>query len=143
MTIRPVQLSDAAAVAKLSGELGYPVSCDAMESRIRFVQACSDRAALVACVEDEVVGWIDVAIAHHLQSGPYVEIGGLVVSSSVRSRGIGAELVAAAEKWALDRGVPEVLVRSQIAREAAHRFYERLGYSRAKTSAVFRKTLVS
>jgi hypothetical protein len=34
-----------------------------------------------------------------------------------------------------------MVVRSQVAREAAHRFYLRHGYERTKTSAVFSKVL--
>jgi hypothetical protein len=34
-----------------------------------------------------------------------------------------------------------MVVRSQMAREAAHRFYVREGYRQTKTSAVFSKSL--
>jgi len=40
-----------------------------------------------------------------------------------------------------EHGLRRALVRSQIAREAAHRFYLREGYARIKTSAVFEKDL--
>jgi GNAT superfamily N-acetyltransferase len=52
-------------------------------------------------------------------------------------------LVTRAEQWALSRGVKEMLVRSRISREDAHRFYLREGYERTKTSAVFGKHLAS
>jgi GNAT superfamily N-acetyltransferase len=55
----------------------------------------------------------------------------------MRGKGIGARLVRAAEEWARSKGIATVLVRSQIAREDAHRFYLREGYERTKTSAVF------
>jgi hypothetical protein len=38
-------------------------------------------------------------------------------------------------------GLRRALVRSQVSREPAHRFYLRAGYARVKTSAVFEKTL--
>jgi GNAT superfamily N-acetyltransferase len=96
---------------------------------------------IVACEGGIVVGWIDVGSVAHLQSGEYAEIGGLVVSETCRSQGIGAQLIGAAERWARGRGAGRVLVRSQIAREAAHRFYLRQGYEQTKTSAVFVKAL--
>ena len=40
-------------------------------------------------------------------------------------------------------GCIRMTVRSRIARERAHRFYEREGYVLEKTSHVFRKPLVS
>jgi len=138
---REITLSDASAAAELSGELGYPVSPEVMQQRIASLSA--DHVVYVACLDGEVVGWIDVSLTHHLQSDPRAEIGGLVVSSKVRSRGIGRVLVSRAEQWAVERGLKSVVVRSQIAREAAHNFYLREGYARTKTSAVFTKQLES
>ncbi len=92
-------------------------------------------------MDDIVVGWIDVGIVHHLQSEPYGEIGGFVVTQNHRGSGIGKDLLAHAEVWIRERGVRRALVRSQLMREAAHRFYKREGYSQVKTSAVFEKQL--
>jgi GNAT superfamily N-acetyltransferase len=88
-----------------------------------------------------LVGWIDVGIVHHLQSGPFGEIGGLIVSEKYHGCGIGAALVETAEKWIASHNVHKVLVRSQIAREGAHAFYIRQNFSRTKTSAVFTKSI--
>ena len=63
------------------------------------------------------------------------------MAADVRSTGVGALLVHRAEQWARERGFDAILVRSQIMREAAHRFYLREGYERTKTSAVFTKKL--
>ncbi|MBV8550829.1 MAG: GNAT family N-acetyltransferase [Acidobacteriaceae bacterium] len=141
LVIREVSIDDAGAAAQLSGELGYPASTEVMEQRIRDLANRPDHTVYVACLEDMIVGWIDVGLAYHFQAEPYAEIGGLVVSSNARSNGIGRRLVAQAERWARERGVSRVVVRSRINREGAHRFYEREGYSRVKTSAVFSKIL--
>jgi GNAT superfamily N-acetyltransferase len=140
VVIREITLEDAEAVARLSGELGYPVSAQQMAGRIRAQLKLPDHATyLAAQAGGEVVGWIDIGITHHLQADPYAEIGGFVVSGEVRSLGIGKKLLARAEGWAGERGVRRVLVRSQIARERAHQFYLREGYQRTKTSAIFTK----
>jgi GNAT superfamily N-acetyltransferase len=140
--VRPVICEDAEAVAELSGELGYPVSSKCMRQRIAELNARTDHAVFVACSsEGTVVGWIDVSIALHLQAEPRAEIGGLIVSNHVRSRGIGRVLMTEAERWAADRGVDKILVRSRTAREDAHRFYEREGYKRIKTSVIFEKEI--
>jgi GNAT superfamily N-acetyltransferase len=139
--IRQIDIQDAAAAAQLSGELGYPVSTAVMEQRIRILAALQDRIVYVACHDGDVVGWIDVGVVHHLQADAYGEIGGLVVSGAHRSGGIGAQLVLRAEQWVREREMVRIVVRSQIAREAAHRFYLRQGYERTKTSAVFSKSL--
>ena len=139
--VREIRLEDAGDVAELSGELGYPVSPPDMAHRIHAQLQLRDHVTYLACLGDRVVGWIDVGITHHLQADPYAEIGGFVVSSEVRSSGIGKQLLARAEQWAAERGLRRVLVRSQIARDRAHRFYLREGYKQTKTSAVFTKDL--
>ena len=139
--IREVTPADADAVARLSAELGYPI--DAMNMRARLEQRAdrADHGVYVASRQQTALGWIHVSAVHHLQSEPRAEIGGLIVTADARSGGIGRMLVAREELWATEHGVASVLVRSQIMREAAHRFYQREGYARTKTSAVFSKTL--
>ena len=140
LTLRAIDAGDAGEAARLAAQLGYPVEPVVMADRIRAIDI--DRhAVIVACLDRQVVGWIDVGLVQHLQSGPYAEIGGLVVSEVFRNQRVGTRLLRAAEGWARDRGVKDVVVRSQIAREAAHRFYVREGYARTKTSAVFTRTL--
>ena len=142
IAVREIRVEDAEAVAQLSGELGYPAAVPKMADRIRSYRALADHVTYVACLaEDRVVAWIDVGVAHHLQAEPYAEIGGLVVANGMRNANIGSRLVARAEQWAAERGIRTVRVRSQIARERAHRFYLRLGYERTKTSAVFSKEI--
>ncbi len=141
LSIREIVPGDAAAAALLSGELGYPMSAEAMEQSIISPEIRGDEAVFVACVSEQVVGWIDVVATQQLVSGPRAEIAGLIVSEEVRSRGVGRLLVARAEEWAASRGMRDMLVRSRVTREDAHRFYLREGYSRNKTSAVFVKKL--
>jgi len=138
---REITAEDAPAAAELSEQLGYPVSSDVMQQRIESLTRLADHAVYVACLAGKVVGWIDVSVTQHLQSEPRAEIGGLVVSSEARGRGIGRHLLGCAEHWALQRGLKSVVVRSQVARTAAHRFYLREGYERTKTSAVFTRKL--
>lgn len=141
LVIREVAQIDLEAICQLSAELGYPASPDAMQRRIEALIQLADHSVYIASLRSEVVGWIHVAIVHHLQDDPRAEIGGLVVGAEVRSSGIGRELLARAEQWASQQGVRSVVVRSRIARESAHRFYLREGYKQTKTSSVFTKML--
>lgn len=144
ITIREITAADAEAAAELSGELGYPVSEETMKERIEGFRAIPDHIVFVACTSDpaRAVAWIDVSIVHHLQNDPYGEIGGLVVSGECRNAGVGQKLLHRAERWIREeKKIRRAVVRSQISREAAHRFYLREGYTRWKTSAVFSKDL--
>jgi GNAT superfamily N-acetyltransferase len=139
--IRGITEDDAAAAAALSAELGYPADTGTMRARIERLSATADHGLFAAWQGTRVIGWIHVLAAHHLQGDPRAEIGGLIVTADARSTGVGALLVQRAEQWAREHGFDAILVRSQIMREAAHRFYLREGYERTKTSAVFTKKL--
>jgi GNAT superfamily N-acetyltransferase len=86
-----------------------------------------------------VAGWLHVAIRASLTDGPCAEIRGLVVAAPARGKGFGGALLRAAEAWANALGCECLRVRSRVEREGAHRFYERAGFVRAKTQAVFGK----
>jgi GNAT superfamily N-acetyltransferase len=141
LDIRPVTPQDAASAAALTGELGYPCEVAVMRARIEQLAGLPDHGVFVATRAGQVVGWVHISAVLHLQAEPRAEIGGLVVAAGARSSGIGARLVARAEQWARDHRFATIVVRSQIKREDAHRFYLREGYERTKTSAVFSKRL--
>ena len=139
-TIRNARNYDADAIAGLCGELGYPATRAQVVSRLAAVEAESRACVLVA--EDAsgtVAGWLHVAIRASLTNEPCAEIRGLVVAASSRGQGLGGALLRAAEAWAHARGCECLRVRSRVEREGAHRFYERAGFVRAKTQAVFGK----
>jgi GNAT superfamily N-acetyltransferase len=139
-TIRTARHDDAPALSELSAELGYPVPVDVLSERV-FRLDPSQHAVFVAEVDGRVVGSIDVGLVFHIQSGLRAEIGGLVVAPTERSRGIGGQLLRRVETWAREKGMSELLVRSNNVREDAHRFYLREDYTRTKLQAVFVKKL--
>ena len=89
-----------------------------------------------------VVGWVHVYGVFLPVVEPHAELGGLVVEDSVRSLGIGEQLLALAEGWALQEGFSYLSVHSNVLRSRAHSFYERLGYRQIKEQKVFEKALV-
>jgi GNAT superfamily N-acetyltransferase len=143
MRIRPMTAADAPQVADLTTQLGYPTSTEQATERLAALdERPAEHAALVAEEGGRAVGWVHVELVTSLATGFQANIGGLVVDGSRRSDGIGADLLAAAEAWARERGARTMLVRSRVTRERAHRFYEREGYDLVKTSNVFEKPLV-
>ena len=138
--IRRAQTSDAAELARLSGELGYPMSVE--EMRARLGRLLGDTRHFVAVAHDDdqrLLGWMHVEHRASLEGGDRAELMGLVVDGNVRRRGTGRALVGAAEQWSLSQGLPGLTVRSNVARELSHPFYEALGYVREKTQHVYRK----
>ena len=142
IAIRVARDDDAAALADLSSQLGYPVDAASMRERLARVLAARVGEVYVAVdVQDRVVGWTHVVPRLQLEDAPFAELAGLVVDESARGLGVGATLLAAAENWAREQGFASLRVRSNVLRERAHRFYEREGYVRIKSQAMFRKVL--
>lgn len=140
--VRPVESRDVPALARLSGELGYPSTGAQVSARLARVLADREHAVFVA--EDaagQVAGWVHVFIYKLLESDPRAEIGGLVADPAARRQGIGRALMQRAEQWSRERGLPVVSLRTNIKRADAHRFYESLGYTSAKTQFNYRKQL--
>lgn len=142
MTLRPATPADAAAIAALSGELGYAASAEEMAARLSRILPQDGHLVLVALGErGEPVGWIHAAEQEVLEAGFRCTILGLVVGERARRGGVGRGLVAAVEAWAAGRGHRDVTVRSAVPRAESHPFYLGLGYERVKTQHVYRKRL--
>lgn len=140
--IRRAKKSDAAALAELSGQLGYPVTAAQVLERLRKLSPASQHAVFVAeSPEGQVVGWVHVSVQHLIECDVRAEINGLVVAEGHRSSGAGARLLADAEEWARSRRCHGMSVRSNVIRERAHDFYLRNGYEHYKTQKAFRKIL--
>ena len=138
-----MRADDAAAVARLTTQLGYPVGTAELAARAEAVRARGSAEILVATDEaDQPIGWIQVGRHATLEASDLAVINGLVVDETARGRGIGADLVAAAEAWARSNGATSIMVRSRSTRTRAHRFYEGIGYTEVKRSHVFEKPLV-
>ena len=96
---------------------------------------------LVARVEGDVVGVCQVMVFVHFQhsGGWCCEVESVHVRAELRSRGVGAHLLAAAETLARERGCYRIQLTSRNVRVDAHRFYTRLGFE--QNSQGFKKTL--
>lgn len=140
VNIRKAKKSDAVALARLSGELGYPTTTVEMESRFDKLFSRSDNGIYVAEL-DSIVGWIHVSLIQTLESNAFVEICGIVVAESYRGSGIGTHLVAMAESWAQDKGCYHIRVRTNILRKKTRVFYKQLGFQSKKTQEVFDKII--
>ena len=140
--IRPARRGDEPRIAALAGQLGYPAAPE--EIRLRLESILENPAHALYVSEDAeawVTGWVHVFLHQAIESAPRAEVGGLVVDSARRGRGVGQLLMERAEQWAREHGCREVSLRSNVVREEAHRFYQRLGYRIVKTQHAFRKSV--
>jgi GNAT superfamily N-acetyltransferase len=144
--IRPIQIRDvrAASLVVQGGSL-TPEGEDENEVQ-RYWDAVEETRrrrgdVLVAVVDGEVVGITQVMVFPHFQhtGGWCAELESVHVRSDMRSQGIGAQLLAAAEELARREGCYRVQLTSRNIRTDAHRFYEAQGY--ASVSQGFKKLL--
>ena len=137
IAIREARRSDAAALAELIGQLGYAASADVVRDRL---DAVGGEAVLVAEEGERVIGCASLSVMRVLhRPAPVGRISMMVVAEHRRGEGIGSRLAEAAEAVLSRRGCGLLEVTSNRAREAAHAFYEALGYER--TSYRFAKAI--
>lgn len=142
MRVRRMTTGDAAAVAALSGQLGYPAGEEAIRRRWAAVDGEPDHALFVTETADgRVVGWVHVHERRLMLADGMAEVLGLVVDEGERGTGVGRRLVDEAERWSLARGCGSMRISSNVVRREAHAFYQKLGYAIAKTQHAFRKHL--
>jgi len=140
IAVRPATPDDAAAIARLSVQLGYTATTDEIALRLSPLLADRDsHAVLVLTVDGTVAGWTHVLRVRHLEIPEHAEIAALVVDADHRNAGLGEHLVKAAVAWAQATALETLRVRSNTVRTDAHRFYTRLGFEPEKTQLMLRR----
>jgi GNAT superfamily N-acetyltransferase len=134
--IRTAFMADAAALADLCGELGYSSTTSQVQERLCLLDD-PERSLLVAEANGRLAGFIDVHVQRVVETDPYAEVGGLVVTAEYRGEGLGAALLAAAAAWARERGLRVMWIRANLAREGVHEFYPAVGCRRVKDQRVY------
>jgi GNAT superfamily N-acetyltransferase len=134
--IRGATPDDADRLSPLFTQLGYPTGVPLIESRLRSLDPRT--TVLVAERDSTLLGFVAVSVYPAFIVEEAVILA-LVVEEAVRNEGVGATLLRAAENWAAERGAATIVVRSNVMREDAHRFYEREGYRRKKSQHIFEK----
>ncbi|HET7456736.1 MAG TPA: GNAT family N-acetyltransferase [Gemmatimonadaceae bacterium] len=129
LLLRPPRPDDAGGVARLLGELGYPV--DPVDVPRRLGAVVDEGGAVVLAVDratGEAVGMITTARHVVLHApGPVAYITALVTAAAARGRGVGRALVAEAVEWARREGCVRISVTSAEHRADAHAFYPACG----------------
>jgi ribosomal protein S18 acetylase RimI-like enzyme len=120
LRIRDAELSDAAELAALAYELGYETTGAEMEFRLVSILKDPRYKALVALKDEKICGMVGTFSASgYLYNDLNGRIIALVVSRESRRHGIGARLIAAAEKDFARRGITRVTLTTRFEREDA------------------------
>ncbi len=139
--LRLARQSDAAALARLADQLGFPLDEEAARARLRETLGGPDHALIVAESGSRVVGLMELKRLRLFTSRRQVEVVALVVAEEERGRGIGTRLLEEAERWAEDLRCGKIRLRSRTMRGRAHSLYRRSGYEEVATELFFEKQL--
>jgi len=140
--VRRAAVTDAAEIARLCVQFGHPVRVPELVARIATLDEVPSQYLAVAEIPGaKFLGWIQVERRLVLVAGERAEIVGFVVDAAARRCGVGTLLANAAQQWARAAKLGQMIVRSNVVRDASHEFYLALGYSRAKTQHIYTKSL--
>lgn len=140
-SIVEASIKDSASISELTKTLGYETTEYETQLWLSNMQHFDHYCVLLASTPEQVLGWLVVEKRLSLETGFKAEITGLVVSSLARRLGVGKGLVLAAQHWAQQQGLKCLMVRSNVAREESHDFYQALDFIKTKTTHVYQKSL--
>ena len=144
MEIRPAQVSDAPALARVhvdSWRAAYgglvPESTlqaftyEWREERFRAALAAGTEETHLVRVEGQVVGFLTLGAARDadLDAGRMGEIWGIYLAPEHWRKGIGRRLAEEAERMLASRGYEEAVLWVLEGNETARRFYEAMGFA--------------
>ena len=149
--IRIARESDCEQLARLRHELWPESSVEEHSAELRDIQAgrAPGTMPLVEIVCDaggsRLLGFIEVGLRSHAdecdprQPVGYVE--GWYVVEAHQRKGIGAQLLRAAEEWAREHECREMASDALIENEVSQRAHEALGFAALARSVLYRKKL--
>lgn len=135
--LRTLTLTDAEAITNLSSQLGYKATMAETKVWLQEILASKDHCTFGAVLGEKLIGWVHGFYTLHLESGAFVEIGGLVVDENCRRTGAGRKLVEQVLAWAKQKGVGKVRVRCNTKRTDSHTFYKAIDFEEVKEQKVF------
>jgi GNAT superfamily N-acetyltransferase len=128
--IREARADDAAQIAGLLGELGYPTTTEQFAERFARLDAEPAVWLFVAAAGDRLVGLAGLRVLNLVERDePVGRLIALVVGEHARRMGVGRALVAHVEERARREGCVQLDLSSSDRREDAHAFYRRLGFA--------------
>ena len=127
-----------AAFARLLPQLSSSASPPTLEALAEIIAAASNVVLLARDRNNEgnIVGTLTLVI-FRIPTAVRAWIEDVVVDSSARGRGVGEALTREALRLAIQRGAQTIDLTSRRSRQAAHRLYEKAGFT-VRDSSVYR-----
>jgi len=131
--VRKFESKDVGALTSLMRELRYPMTESVLRDRMEALEGKSQFLTLVAERDEQVVGMIALYRKASYETGQQTsQITGLVIAEAYRGKGIGRELIGAAEEQARAAGDSSMFVTgmNRDERLSSCSFYQHMGYEK-------------
>jgi len=135
--IRPLSPSDAESAARLWAECGLTRPWNDPEADFRRAVAGLSSAVLGLAGDEGGPGLAGTVMVGHDGHRGWMYY--VAVARERRGKGLGRALVAAAEAWLAERGVPKAMLMVRTTNAGVLGFYERQGYARSRTVVLERR----
>ncbi len=145
IVIREASESDLPALlslyAELNDDLGEVLSVEQARAIFARIKSYPDYKVYLAWADDEVIGTFELLIMDNLahvgaKSGVVEDV---MVSQNRQGQGIGKLMMEFALERCREAGCYKMALSSNLKREAAHRFYDSLGFERHGYSFLVRE----
>src|SRR5258708_1495359 len=124
--------------------------CPIEDHRVETERMLEDGLEEIAFVADKsnggLAGFVEARLrpyADGCATSPVGYVEGWYVDADMRQRGIGAQLIAAAEAWAIFRGCREMASDAELHNDVSQAAHARLGYDEVERVVRYRKRLAA
>jgi ribosomal protein S18 acetylase RimI-like enzyme len=139
ISLRPAGAADAAAIAALFTDEGYPAGPSDIRNRLAHFDSLHSQV-VIAEHEGAILGFIAVHAMPRFEHDDWIlRILALVVDAGARERGVGRALMAEAERIGGEVGAAFVELTAGHHRPEARHLYESLGYDSTVTAYLRKK----
>jgi aminoglycoside 6'-N-acetyltransferase I len=143
--VRPAELRDRTAWAAMRHRLWDDFDPAELDSELAELDALGTAyQTFVAGAEGALIGFAEVAVrsvAEGCPPGPAAYLEGIWVEPEHRRRGVARALLAAAERWARERGLAHLGSDALLDNESSHAWHRASGFGEVVRLVVFTKPL--
>jgi len=139
---RKVDEHDITGILEIALELGYPASEKTVKDLVNLVVEKDDHEIIIAKTERKVLGYIHLHCIEGESEQQKIEVSGILIPDSHRSKGIGGRFLEEAEKWTRGRDIHTISIRTNLIRPKAIPFFKNHGFHHDTSQDTFIKQLV-
>lgn len=130
MKIRTAKIEDVETLKTLLNQLEYDKPQEWLQQKLENYLNSDMYEVFVAEDNGIIAGFITLVLYESFVLDKCMHVETLIIDENIRGKGIGAKLMAAAEKFAEETGcnLIELLTLNNRRKDGTHNFYEKLGF---------------